>query len=244
MADKVEDLPDDQPLYIVVVGRKGTGKTVLAKMFWDSWEGDRVLVDMTGDVGRDFPDPHTYDLDLVPPHVWPDHLQEPEDTRLSLRYVPDVGDPDWRELLDQLLGLCYSHGDLLIWIDDAGLVLEVGKLGPNGKRILQFGRHQDINLLLTMPRTQTIEVLALSQADVIYSFDLPNVNDRKRLADNIGWDARDVDAANAELEDHGYLRAHVRAHELAIFPPLPKVKDTRRRKAAEHFDTDARDGRE
>jgi hypothetical protein len=238
MGDQVAPLPEGVPLYIVVVGRKGTGKTELAWQLWESWDGDRVLVDFTADVGKDHPDPHTHDLEDVPSR-WPEHLKEDDETRLSLRYVPDTGDPYWRDEVDRLLGLCYSQGNVLIWIDDAGQCLAVGKVGPNGQRILQFGRHQDIWLLLTMPRPKTIETLALSQADVIYCFDLPSRFDRQRVADNVGWDTRDVDQANSELADHGYMRAHVAAHELAIFPPLPPSKivhKTKRRHATTHFE--------
>ena len=71
MTDRVADLPEGVPLQIVVVGRKGQGKSELAWLLWDSWPYDRVVIDVTGDVGTVHPDPQTVDLDVPPPSRWP-----------------------------------------------------------------------------------------------------------------------------------------------------------------------------
>lgn len=219
-SDTVVDLPVP-PLFVCCVGRKGTGKSELAHVLWESWPGDRVVIDVTADVGKVHPDPHTHDLDPPPPSTWPGYLREGDEDRLSLRYVPDHAAPDYREDMDRVVGLAFSHGSTLLWIEEAGLVAPSGQVLPHTRRALHMGRHQDLSILSTFPRTMGVDPLLLAQADVIYAFDLPNPDDRKRLADVTGWDRRTVDDAVAELDEHSYLRFVARDHELAIFPPLP-----------------------
>src|ERR1700759_1755443 len=99
-SDDVVDLPDP-PLFVACLGRKGTGKSELAHVLWQSWPGDRVMIDTTGDVGTDHPDPGTVTLDPPPPSVWPAYLKPGDEDRLSLRYVPDHGSPDYAEDMDR-----------------------------------------------------------------------------------------------------------------------------------------------
>lgn len=240
--DRLEPLPPP-PLTIACVGRKGEGKSELAYMLWDSWPGDRIALDTTGDFinggGRvaTHLEPDTVDLEVPPPSRWPEHLKEADQDRLSLRYVPDHSDKDYAEDMDRVVGLAFSHGDCLLVIEEMGLVAPAGGSKPHTRRALHMSRHQGLTIVETMPRTMDIDPLALSQCDVIYCFDLPNPDDRKRLADVIGWDRRQVDDAVAGLEPHGYLRFHAKAHELAICPPLPLPK--RKTHGQRHMDQPA-----
>lgn len=246
-SDKVAELPDP-PAIFVVVGRKGQGKSEAAYLLWESWTGDRVAVDTTSDFinGKDLSkthlEPETVDLDVPPPSHWPAHLREPDSPRLSLRYVPDHSAPDFIDDMDRVVGLAFSHGECLIVIEEFGLVAPSNGVRPNTRKALHMGRHQDLSMVLTMPRIVGVDPLGPAQADVIYAFDLPNPDDRKRLADIIGWDRRVVDDAMAELEDHGYLRFLVKDHELAIFPPLPLPdKPSRKRHAERHLEEEPHD---
>lgn len=232
-SDRLADLPAGVPLFIVCVGRKGQGKSELAYMLWDSWEGDRLVVDITGDVGGKHPEADTYDLEYPIPAHWPTELQEADADRLSLRYVPDHALPDYKTELDRAVGLAFSHGDCLLWIDEIGEVAPSNQVLPNTRKALHMGRHQNLSMIMTGPRPMTIDPLVMAQADVVYAFDLPNPDDRKRLADTIGWDRRDVDDAMAELPDHGYLRFVAAEHELAILPPLPLKQVNRRQRRAQ-----------
>lgn len=233
--DPVAPLPPP-PLNVVCVGRKGQGKSELSWMLWESWPGDRVMIDTTGDLGTDHPDEHTHLLEAPPPSSWPGYLQDSEDDRLSLRYVPDMLAADYREDMDRVVGLAFSHGDCLILIEEFGLVAPAGQVFPHTRRALHMGRHKRLSMIKNMPRTMGVDPLALAQADVIYAFDLPNPDDRKRLADVIGWDRRQVDDAFAQLDDHEYLRFITREHELSHWPPLPLPK--RKRHAEKHLEGD------
>ncbi len=231
--DPVAPLPDP-PLNIVCVGRKGQGKSELAWLLYDGWPADRGMLDTTGDLGKDHPDEATVLLEVPPPAHWPAHLQDPDDERLSVRYVPDMLAPDYREDMDRFIGLMFSHGDCLVLVEEAGLVAPAGQTFPHTRRALHMGRHKDLSMIFTMPRTVGVDPLVLAQADVIYAFDLPNPDDRKRLADIIGWDRGEVDDGMASLQDHGYLRFVTKAHELSLWPPLPLPK--RKRHAQRHLE--------
>jgi hypothetical protein len=76
-----------------------------------------------------------------------------------------------------------------------------------------------------------IDPLVIGQADYTYVFDLPQPQDRKRVAENIGWPPGEVDRAVEALPEHGYLRHDRKAHELVSFPPLP-LRDRAARRGA------------
>ena len=89
------------------------------------------------------------------------------------------------------------------------------------RRALRQGRHADLTLILATPRPLTVDPLVLSQADWVYIFKLRNPADRKRVAETIGWDPKDIDAAIADLAPFEYLRFDSAKDDLAHFPPLP-----------------------
>ena len=72
----------------------------------------------------------------------------------------------------------------------------------------------------------TIDPLCISQADWVYVFKLRSASDRKRVSENIGWDAKEFDAAVHGLGDHEFLRYESAANagegELCHFPALPE----------------------
>src|SRR5690606_30113314 len=97
-------MPASEPLrldpersnFIALFGRKGSGKSVLARLFWDSWPYDRLVIDHTGDVGvRDGEQTRTV-RDL--PDTWP---TDPEGRRVSLRWVPNPSAPTYEDDLDR-----------------------------------------------------------------------------------------------------------------------------------------------
>ena len=244
--DEVAELPEP-PLYIVCAGRKGQGKSELAYMLWDSWEGDRILIDTTGSVGKEHPEDETLDLSSgesstkhepsrvsgPPPDRFPEWYRE-EGERLSLRYVPDHTSPDFIADVDRVIGLAFSQGNILIWIEEAGLYAPANRVPPNYRAANHMGRHKDLSKIETMPRLVDVDPLIPAQADVIFGFDMPSPHDRKRFAEVAGFDQRHIDQAMAELEDHEYVRYHAGAHELAIFPPIPLPK--RRRRVQAHME--------
>lgn len=236
MADEVAPVPEP-PIYVVAVGRKGAGKSELAWALYDSWDGDRVVIDTTGSVGKLHPEEETVDLEYPCPDTWPEQLREHDDDgrprRLSLRYVPDHSAEDFREDMDRVVGLAFSHGDCLLWVEESGILAPANRVPPHTRAANHMGRHQGLSKIDTMPRLMDVDPLIPAQADLIYAFDLPNPNDRQRLADVTGHPLKLVEEAMAGLEKHGYVRFHSTAHEIAVFPPIPLQAGKGRRRHAQ-----------
>jgi hypothetical protein len=89
------------------------------------------------------------------------------------------------------------------------------------RRSLRQGRHREQTLILATPRPVTVDPLVIANANWVYVFKLPNPNDRKRVAETIGWEPKDFDAAVFDLSDFEYLRYDGKKDELVHLPPLP-----------------------
>ena len=212
--------------FITIVGKKGHGKSEMARVHWESYPFDQAVLDYHHDfVGR-YEDLARLSSPL--PDRWPmaDSWIAGEGERSRIGFVPDSGRPDYVDECDRFAGLAYLHGSeerpVMLWIDEIGELAPVHQTQPNMRRILQLGRHRRMTLLMCGPRPVNIDPLVLQQADVVYVFTLPNPADRRRVADTIGWDPREFDEAVHNLPMHGYLRYTAADQELVEFPPLPR----------------------
>lgn len=213
----------DRNQVIGVFGRKGTGKSTLANMLQRNWRGvDKLTIDISGD---DRPSPGSQ-LVRTPPAAMPP--REEPDQPVDLWYVADPASPTYRDDLDRALraGLFPRDRRKLVTIHEVGEVLPAGQTPPHGRLLLQQGRHYNASTILCGPRPMAIEPLALQQCDEVFMYDCPNPRDRRRLADTLGIDPGEMDAAfremRAEHGEHGFLRYRARDHELLLNPPLPR----------------------
>lgn len=202
--------------HITLLGRKGSGKSFLAKRFWESYPYDRLVIDPTGDVDAG---EGTQNLTEPLPTRWP---IAPTEERTTLRYKADPGSAMYRDELDRAVGLAFTHARCLLWVDEVGELTRANDTPPHFRRALHQSRHRRLSLLLCGPRPVDVNPLVISQADYLATFDLPNPNDRKRVADNIGIDLGALEAHLAEVDPkHGYLWWDARNRELMVMPPLP-----------------------
>src|SRR5271157_2120981 len=167
--------------HIFVSGKKGTGKTELAFVLFESYPWDRLLIDPNGDVKIDRDNPGDPVVDLVSPVParWPGEMFDSRDRRQTLVYVPDFGLPDYEDELDRVLGLAFAHGHCCAMVDEAHEAFPNGQLKkrPHARRALRHGRHRDLSMILATPRPMTIDPLCISQADWVYTFKQPNPDD-------------------------------------------------------------------
>lgn len=209
-------LDPSRPNHIAIFGRKGSGKSLLASIFYDRYPYDRMVIDPTGDIdagddAEDLPDPM--------PSRW---LPRIDGKRSTVRYAADPGSSSYLEQLDAAVGLAFFHpGRKLLWIDEVGELTSANRTPPHMRRALHQGRHKSMSILACGPRPIDINPLVISQADYVACFELPNPKDRQRVADNIGLPPGEYDDAQADLVDHGFTWWDARAKELTILPPLP-----------------------
>lgn len=209
---------------VFISGKKGQGKSVLARRLFDSYPYDRLVLDVTGDLTDDFR------RDGLPfkkltgdalPIRWP---KDPEEGRSTLVLAPDMGDEATAvDQMDRALGLALDNGPALVWCDEVGEFSRAGRTPPNLRRALHHGRHRKLFLLLCGPRPMDVDPLCISQADAVGTFRTPNPNDRKRIAENIGWPPKQFDAAVHALGNHEYLwwESSSDTEEILHMPPLP-----------------------
>lgn len=216
MTDEIASrLSSEEPTYILILGKKGTGKSVLARRFWDTWPGDELCIDPTKDALTTKDVDHSYDF---VPDTWPPALREDEPVRI--RYVPDKHSPTFRDDMDRAVGLVSKRRGSLLWVDEINIVNEVNRTGPYMRHLLIEGRHDRTSVVLCGPRCVGVDPLILAQSDVVYVFYLPSVKDRTRLAETCGIDKKLLDVEVADLANtHDYLRWD--GNQLVRFPAIP-----------------------
>jgi len=200
------EIDPSRGVIITCLGKKRSGKSKMALLWFESYPYDRVVIDVNGD------DPPLHDVielrgtvdDL--PTKWPEDLRQ-DGKRMTLRYHPDAGSPTFIEDVDAVLGMAYRTGRVCILVHEMGLIARAGRTPPHALRILQSNRHRQITAIFCAPRPMTMDSLVLTQSDLVYVFELPNPADRKRVAETIGWDPADFSLAVHELGPHEYLRA-------------------------------------
>jgi len=219
------------------VGRKGSGKTVVALMLIESFPGDVVVIDVAGDDGPMGPGVIEWSETVEHlPRSFPTLDRTSERQRLILRYVPDAGSPTFLEDMDAVVGVALKHSTrerpTMLVIHEGGVLAKANRTPAHTRRVLMHSRHNGLVVVFTMPRALDIDPLVLAQSDVVYNFDLPNPHDKKRVAETIGWQPTEYAAAVDELAEHEYLRFDAKQaapaagepdYRLIHFAPLPQA---------------------
>lgn len=217
-------LDPDKGGQVGIFGRKGSGKSVLARHFFDAYPYDRLVLDVTGDLSRDLRRDGVEFVRLDPdalPLRWPSSV---DGSPVTCVLVPDMGDEALAmDQMDRAIGLALAHRRTLIWVDEIGSLTRNGKTPPNLRRALHHGRHRQITLMVCGPRSKDVDLLVVSQCDVIYVFLMPNPADRRRLAENIGWPPDRFDDAVLALAKHEFLECVCTGEGgITHYPPLPR----------------------
>lgn len=221
---------------ITAVGKKKSGKSVMGLLLFQSYPYDKIVIDVAGDDGPMGPDiVQIYgDLETLP-RRWPEHLRD-DRKPMTLRYVPDAGSSTFIEDMDAVVGLALSQGrrtgHCCILVHEGGVLAQANRTPSHTRRALMHNRHNGLTVIVAMPRPLTVDPLLIQQSDIVYVFDVPNPADRRRLAETIGWDPRDFDAAWQGLRTHEYLRYDANEerpdnpddddYRLVHFPALPE----------------------
>ncbi len=220
---------------LTFLGAKRSGKSVAALLYFMSYPGDKIVIDVAGDdgpVGPDVVEIRGTVGDGTIPDRWPEHLRKYDsDGRpipMILRFVPDHGSKDPLADMDAVVALAVNTPrPLAILIHEIQIVAAANRTPPNMRRLLNHNRHGGATtVLMCGPRSVGVDPLVVSQADLLFVFKMPNVNDRKRIAQNIAVDPNELDVAVMGLGPHEYIRYDVNEtrddFQLLAFPALPK----------------------
>lgn len=221
--DSAEQIDPRKPTIVTILGRKGSGKSVLAAGYWDSYPYDELVIDVTRDavVG-----PGCLFVSELP-RKFPEPDRDHGRTRTKLVFQPDPGSATYEDDLDRAVSLALHNPRkrCLLWIDERGEFTT--RPGPGMRRALNQSRHWGLSILSCGPRAVNIDPLLIGNADFLFIFDLPGIHDRNRVAETIGVPESQLTRAIFALPPYGYLRWSTREREMIEFPPLPAEYVTR-----------------
>lgn len=221
---------------VTCFGKKRSGKSVMGRLLLSTYPGDRMVIAANEDDGP-FADGQTVhvihaDAETMPKR-WPEHLRRERGEPMTLRVQVDPGSPTFVEDQDAAIGLALRHGNCAVLVHEVGLLAESGRMQrvPHTRRLLHANRHRRVTAILCGPRPVTVDPLVIGQSDVVYVFEVQVPADRKRIAETVGWEPADLDAAVDELGPHEYLRFDANESKprdgepdlrLIHFPALPE----------------------
>lgn len=221
-----EALNDGRPKVMSAWGRKGSGKSVFNRRLYWSWAGDKLCIDVNGhaEPGADAEKISAGELG----RKWPARPAELGERRRprNLHFEADPGSATYVDNLDRAVGLSLFPKDMpvMLWAGECGELMPNGRTGPHMRRLLQQNRHHRVTALFDGPRPVFVNPLVLSQSDFVAVYHLPNPNDRRRVAESIGYPPARFDAECEETWRRGpywFLLWHSEAHRLYRMPPLP-----------------------
>jgi hypothetical protein len=223
--------PQGSPMIISGFGMKKSGKSHLNGLIYQSWPGDKLCIDVNGNayVGPDAvrvkPGPDGALPKRFPaPDVPPGERRKPQ----NLHYIANPSSPTYRDDLDRAVGMALFPQDhrVLLWAGEVGEMTPGSKAAPHLRQVLQQNRHYNVFGLFDGPRPMNVDPLVLAQSDLVAVFRLPNPDDRKRVADSIGFEPKRFEAEYRRCiagPPHSFLLWDVERNTLWHVPPLPKL---------------------
>ena len=185
-----EALNDGRPKILSAWGRKGAGKSVFNRRLYHSWAGDKLAIDVNGNAepGPDAERIGREDLRGKWPATPAGERRRPR----NLWFRADPGSATYVDDLDRAVGMCLfpQERPVMLWAGECGELMPNGRTGPHMRRVLQQNRHHSITALFDGPRPIHVNPLVLAQSDFGAVYHLPNPNDRKRVAESIGYSPR------------------------------------------------------
>jgi hypothetical protein len=234
----VDVLPEDFPLLemdrtkpwvISAFGRKGSGKSVFSRSIYHSWPGDKLCIDINGNAGPG-EDAERITVDQARAGKWPNpnlHLGERARPR-NLYFRAQPTSATYREDLDRAVGMALYPQDhpVLVWAGECGELMPNGRPGPHMNALLQQNRHHRAAVLFDGPRPVWVSPYVLLQSDLVAVYRLPQISDRKRIAECIGVESATFERVCRETwrtDPHAFVLCDTTTPETTLWqcPPLP-----------------------
>jgi len=196
-------MTDLQNRILGIVGRKGSGKSTRAATLlkyaprivaWDPMQDFRALL----------PDGFEgFDVELEAYFEEASGLET-----FALDYTP--GD-DLDDEFENLCGLVYEYGHMLLVVEEAPLVCRANYLSPTFAKIVRTGRHRGIDLLWTAQRAGEVSRGLTSATDIFILYSQTEPRDLDAIAERCG---REIADQVAGLDLHYSVTWDVIAREI------------------------------
>lgn len=198
-------LDHSRPMWITAFGRKGGGKSVFNREIYKSYPGDKIAIDVNGNAapGDDAEKITAADLRKQ----WPTPATVPGEKRKrrNLHYLADPGSDTYYEDLDRAVQMALLPKDhpVMLWAGEAGELMPNGNSRPATRRLLRQSRHHNVSVLFDDPRPVWLDKLVLLQSNLIALFEMPDPDDRKRVAQTTGHEPREFERICLETWERG-----------------------------------------
>lgn len=214
------------PIIVSAWGKARSGKSYLNRMLFDSWPYDRLVIDVNGNA-LDSSHPSEKITGDLPGKFPPAPAMVGERTKArSLWYRAHPGSATFRDDLDRAVGVALYPQDhrTLLWAGEVGNITPNGRAGPHMQTLLMQYRHYNVTALFDGPRPMNVPTLMLSQSRFVAVFRLPNARDRERIAEEIGFPAKEFHRECFQTwrrGEHDFLLWDAEADTLYRHEPLP-----------------------
>jgi hypothetical protein len=229
IGDQLPPIDPMRPLIVSAWGRKGSGKSTFNRRLFRSWPFDKLAIDVNGDAD---PGPEAEKITLPLPGRFPAPAPGMPGVKpgpRTLVFRADPGSATYEDDLDRAIGvgLFPQHHRALVWAGEVGEFMpNAAKTRPHMRRLLMQNRHYLTSALFDGPRPVYVNKLVLSQSDFVAVYDLPDPDDRERIAKNIGYPAARFTKECDETFRRGpfwFLLWHTETHTLYRCAPLPPL---------------------
>jgi len=202
-----EDFPlfldHSRPMFITAFGKKGSGKSAANREIYKAYPGDKLAIDVNGhaDPGEDAEKITELTKQWPAPVTMPGERRK----RRNLHYVADPGSPTYYEDLDRAVQMALLPKDhpVMLWAGEAGELMPNGRGGSAMRRLLMQNRHYRTSVLFDAPRPVWLDKQVLLQSNLIMLFEMPDPDDRKRVAKATGHDPQMFERFCLETWDRG-----------------------------------------
>ena len=220
--DDADLIDPKKSAFVVVLGRKGSGKSHFSYEVVADWPGKVLVIDPTGDVAAELAKLGVAFLRIkTVPQKWP--VDDEGNLVKVLLWHPDSASVSFITDVDKAFGLAYRTSGVLVFVDEVHTCCpgELIAKQPMLRRVLVEGRHRRVSLLACGPRPVFIAKLWLVQADHLILFKLPQEDDRKTVVKNLGFDPREVEMMHSGLRPYEHIWFNVVADRVTHYDPIP-----------------------
>jgi hypothetical protein len=185
---------------VVNVGKTGSGKTYLGKLYCGGFQNVMVL-DTKG----------TFTWDKVPVIRTFDELRKQKGGKYIYRPIDSEMNEDY---YDAFFEFCYRRGETMVFVDELAQVMEsASDILPNWKNIMQRGRELNVGIFNCTQRPRGIPKMALSESEHTFCFRLKLEDDRRHMSEFMGREIIDV-----KLQGHGFFYMHESMDKAILVP--------------------------